>query len=279
MASERQLATLQRACKDAGVPCFGYLPRNPELQIPSRHLGLTLDEREKTEHLINLAAKEVETHIDLDSLLQVYSETSIVNTQSGIHHSPLSIAVARDEAFNFIYRANIDALRTLGSVTFFSPLHDTALPPCDFLYLPGGYPELFAETLAANSSMRESVRAYAEADGHILAECGGFMYLCRNIDGLPMCNILPLCITMQDARLHLGYRKMSWNGHLIKGHEFHYSSVRETSLPSTVLRHRGQLNAAGESVPTSIYEYKKVRAGYSHWYWADDPQKFFDLMT
>lgn len=263
VASERQLVTLRRACKDAGVPCLGYLPRNPNLVIPSRHLGLTLQEREKTEQLITLAAEEVTAHIDFDRLLEeAYKPHEANEANKPQPYEPFlsRIAVARDDAFNFTYRANIDALRTLGEVTFFSPLQDTALPPCDLLYLPGGYPELFAEQLADNSTMREQIRAYAEAGGLVLAECGGFMYLCRDIDGQPMCDILPYSATMQGARLHLGYRETVVNGIALRGHEFHYS----TTTPEA---------------PTPFVHYKNIRAGYPHWYWADDPQKLLSLLT
>ncbi len=270
VASERQLATLRRACEDAGVPCLGYLPRNPELAIPSRHLGLTLQECEKTEQLIALAAQEVTAHIDLDKLLEGAKGVKGDNGNNGNNgnngvnrdNEPRfsRIAVARDAAFNFTYRANIDALRSLGEVFFFSPLQDADLPQCDLLYLPGGYPELFAEQLAGNRAMREQIRAYAEAGGRVLAECGGFMYLCRDIDGLPMCGLLPYSATMQGARLHLGYRETVLNGTTLRGHEFHYS----TTIPEA---------------PTPFVHYKNIRAGYPHWYWADDPQKLVSLLT
>lgn len=264
VASDRQLATLRRACEDAGVPCLGYLPRNPELAIPSRHLGLTLQEREKTEQLIALAAQEVTAHIDLDKLLEGAKWVKGDNGNNGNNgdNEPRfsRIAVARDAAFNFTYRANIDALRSLGEVSFFSPLQDADLPQCDLLYLPGGYPELFAEQLAGNATMREQIRAYAEAGGRVLAECGGFMYLCRDIDGQPMCGLLPYSVTMQGARLHLGYRETVLNGTTLRGHEFHYS----TTIPEA---------------PTPFVHYKNIRAGYPHWYWADDPQKLVSLLT
>ena len=264
VASERQLATLRRACEDAGVPCLGYLPRNPELAIPSRHLGLTLQEREKTERLIALAAQEVTAHIDLDKLLEGAKGVKGDNGNNGVNRDNeprfSRIAVARDAAFNFTYRANIDALRRLGEVFFFSPLQDADLPQCDLLYLPGGYPELFAEQLAGNRAMREQIRAYAEAGGRVLAECGGFMYLCRDIDGQPMCGLLPYSATMQGARLHLGYRETVLNGTTLRGHEFHYS----TTIPEA---------------PTPFVHYKNIRAGYPHWYWADDPQKLLSLLV
>lgn len=185
------------------------------------------------------------------------------------------IAIAQDEAFNFVYRANIDWLKAHGEVVFFSPLRDAVLPQCDFLYLPGGYPELFASELSANVSMRDSIRAYAESGGRVLAECGGYMYLCRDIDGVEMCGVLPMSITMKDARLHLGYRQWAGsdgqeqNGDGLRGHEFHYSTVVPTKMPDGITIEQCQLNAKGKQVDTPLYRYKNVVAGYTHWYWAE----------
>lgn len=153
--------------------------------------------------------------------------------------------IAHDEAFNFTYRANIDALKELGEVIFFSPLHDKFLPNCDLLYLPGGYPELFLTEIKENREICQQIKEYAEQGGRILAECGGFMYLCREIDGVEMCNVFPYSATMENARLHLGYREFND----MKGHEFHYSDVNE---PHDL-----------------VNRYKNVIAGYTHWYWAE----------
>ena len=306
VASERQYATLQRACADAGIPCLGYLHRNPELTIPSRHLGLTIKEEEEVERLIQRAAESV-ADLELDiapytpSALPVHKESSVssrTGRAEGESRESESLLVARDAAFNFTYRANLDALRQLGKVTFFSPLRDSVLPPCDILYLPGGYPELFAEQLAANTLLRSSIRDFAESGGCILAECGGFMYLCQDIDGTPMCGVLPLSATMQNARLHLGYRQMTLDGQLIRGHEFHYSSIRDLAQPSTpqlptaslstaspftdpsssITRLCNQETATGDPVPTPLYRYKNVVAGYTHWYWADNPLTTLSLL-
>lgn len=190
----------------------------------------------------------------------------------------MNILIAHDEAFNFTYRANIDALRQLGEVSFFSPLRDTTfdsklatLNSQLILYLPGGYPELFAEQLSANRSMRESIKAFAEQGGRIYAECGGFMYLTHDIDGLPMCNVFPFGATMKDAHLHLGYRQMTIGENIVRGHEFHYSDIiLPTKLPDEIIVEQNLFSARGTKVPTAIYRYKNVIAGYTHWYWAEN---------
>lgn len=262
---------LLAACEDVGVQSLGYLPNNPELRMPSRHLGLTLSGREEIERFICLAAKKVTEHVDVERLMDMGMTQTPDESVDGQTASLTSkrIAVARDEAFNFTYRANIDSLRTMGEVTFFSPLHDDTLPACDLLYLPGGYPELFASELAANSGMRHSIKAYAEQGGRVIAECGGFMYLCAAIDGVEMCGVFPFKATMEGARLHLGYRQITLDGISLRGHEFHYSTVHEGALPNHVKAIKGQCSALGKPVDTPVYRYKNVLAGYTHWYWAE----------
>lgn len=189
----------------------------------------------------------------------------------------MKILVANDEAFNFIYKANVDSLREKGEVGFFSPLHDRVLPACDILYLPGGYPELHLQEIAENRLMAETIRDFAENGGKIFAECGGFMYLCNDIDGTPMCGVFPFKATMTNARLHLGYRQMEWgDGETLtmRGHEFHYSDVIDTPRDDIQKLCR-QYSAKGKTTGTAIYRYKNVIAGYTHWYWAETGFPFF----
>jgi len=294
VASESHYKFLKEACEDAGVPCLGYLSKNAELNIPGRHLGLTISAKEEMEKLISLAAEEVEKHVDMDTLCAFVgiSNSNEEGNQNSSHSEqnnnnnsvekrikgsdPLihkfdringRIAIARDEAFNFVYRHNIDALRGMGDVTFFSPLRDKEFPECDFLYLPGGYPELFAKELTENESMRQSIKDFAERGGRIYAECGGFMYLCKDIDGQPMCDVLPLQATMEGAKLHLGYRTMEYEGKTYRGHEFHYSSIKPIEkMPDSITVEHCQYSAKGAPVDTAIYKYKNVVAGYTHWY-------------
>lgn len=283
VASENHYSFLKAACEDAGVDCLGYLPRNEKLTIPGRHLGLTIKTKQETEQLITLAAAEIEKHVNVEKLLSaslnpaVPTSTSSVPTAAPIVSGSFpagTIAIATDEAFNFTYRANIDLLRQRGNVVFFSPLRDSELPQCDFLYLPGGYPELFKDELTANASMRESIKRFADDNGRVFAECGGFMYLCNDIDGTPMCGVLPMSATMENARLHLGYRQLLPDNTIelpgtgikaTRGHEFHYSEVIENPDITAV---RCQLSAKGTAVPTALYRYKNVMAGYTHWYFS-----------
>lgn len=263
VASESHYAFLKEACKATGVACFGYIRKNESLKIPSRHLGLSLESQSDIERFVDAAALEVESTVDIDSLLEATVDSSQHITTPIPNKRDLTIAVARDEAFNFIYPANLKYLRA--DIVFFSPLHDSMLPCADLVYLPGGYPELYAEILEGNVAMRTAIKTFADNGGKILAECGGMIYLTEDIDGKKMCAVFPLKTSMKNARLKLGYRKVKFDNFEIPGHEFHYSDIIDSSGLRSVAR---QYNIRGEEVATPVYRYKNVFAGYTHLYWA-----------
>lgn len=273
VASERHKLLLKQAAEDAGVRCFGFLPREEGLEVPSRHLGLTMAAEQQMEAWISRAADLVEKNVDIDALLEVCNcPFAEPQPKPQGPKGSMKIAVASDAAFNFIYRENIARLERLGSVTFFSPLAGDDLPQTDLLYLPGGYPELFAEQLAANSKLQKQIKEYAENGGRILAECGGMIYLTNETQGIPggpcrMCSVLPLETTMDGARLNLGYRTVRLAGSKeFRGHEFHYSHiVNPEALPSVAQ----QYDAHGKEVDTPLYRYKNTIAGYTHLYWGE----------
>ena len=184
----------------------------------------------------------------------------------------LKIAVARDPAFNFIYRENIARLAELGHITYFSPVYGSDLPEADLLYLPGGYPELFARQLHRRKKLMEAIKTFAEEGGKVLAECGGMMFLTRSLTArqggtaYAMAGVLPLDCTMVGARLHLGYRRLEYNGLELKGHEFHYSNIIEPDALPSVAK---QFTVRGMEVNTPLYRYKNVIAGYTHLYWGE----------
>ena len=134
----------------------------------------------------------------------------------------LNIAIARDPAFNFSYEENIHFLSTLGKITYFSPLRDDCLPEADFVYLPGGYPELYLSELSMNSGMRESIHSFVEVGAKLLAEWWGMMYLCKEIIGTdgnayPMAGVLPQSATMENMKLRLGYRTLCYKNDVLRG--------------------------------------------------------------
>lgn len=182
-----------------------------------------------------------------------------------------TVVMARNaESFSFYYQENIDRWVHEGkNVTFFDPEKDVPdLTDCDLLYLPGGYPEKHLKALVAMEQTRLRIRDYAEHGGHILAECGGMMYLCQSIVTddceYPMCGVLPYCITARkaDRKLSLGYRRFLLDGKEYRGHEFHYTQFLRETPPSIVQVY----DAKGNPVPTPVIRHKNVLASYTHLY-------------
>lgn len=280
VASESHFHFLQEACDDVGVSCLGYIRKSTRLETPSRHLGLTLGAQEMMNSFIEHAAEAVEEHVDIDRLLEKTRQAkAFYSTPTLLQRPPLRIAVARDEAFNFIYPENLEALRNHpryeGRITYFSPLHDPQLPDADWVYLPGGYPELFAAELEQNESMRRSIANFVKNQGKLWGECGGMIYLTEELDGHRMCGVLPLKCTMENAKLTLGYRRVTIGELTFLGHEFHYSHLVEPhALPSI----GEQSNVRQQTVDTPIYRMKNAIATYTHLYWGErDLLKLWNL--
>lgn len=271
VGSESHYRFLEEACKDVGIEPLGYFPKNMEIEIPSRHLGLTLDEKYRFDEFADKVSSIAEQYIDIDRLIEITKgERSITdNKEETLFDENFKISVAKDEAFNFMYHENIEALKALGNVTFFSPLKDRELPVSDFVYLPGGYPELYAKELSENKNMTASIKQYGKAGGKILAECGGMMYLSsclKNKEGevFPMVGLLDQTATMENMKLKLGYRQFEHMDKNFKGHEFHYSDI-QSDLKSIATIY----NAKDMEVATKLLRYKNVIASYTHLYWAE----------
>ncbi|SIT48089.1 Cobyrinic acid A,C-diamide synthase [Paraburkholderia piptadeniae] len=254
---------------------LGYLSSTDAIELPDRHLGLL-----QAEEIGDLDAR-------LDRAADALASTAlaqlppVVTFDEPAHEAPLPrlldgmhIAVARDAAFAFIYPANVQLLEALGArVTYFSPLADEPVPvDASALYLPGGYPELHAPTLAANARSAASVRAHAAADKTIVAECGGLLYLLDSVTDTqgvttPMLGLLPGHAAMQTRFTALGMQQIDDSVHgTMTGHTFHYSRV---STPLAPVRHatRAQSDAPGEAV----YRQGSIVATYMHGYWPSNP--------
>lgn len=273
---------LREASEDVNVHCFGYLKNLKEAEIPSRHLGLSIANMQQYDSVMEVLAKGIEETVDLDALLSAtaYIHETSDNTTATIPkeiHQALKIAVAKDEAFNFIYAQVVEQFQRRGKVTFFSPLKDSSVPDCDLLYLPGGYPECYLGELAANTDMKSSIKSYIENNGKVLAECGGFMYLGKSIEDVdgkeyPMVGALEVSTSMKHRKLHLGYRKIKVEGETLIGHEFHYSSLVRSQV-STI----GEItDARDEHIPTQLVKERGILASYLHFYFGADKQ--FDLL-
>jgi cobyrinic acid a,c-diamide synthase len=264
---------LQEAAADVGITALGYLPEQAQIKIPSRHLGLHISAETDYNSIIDSAADHLEKYIDIDQLLEITKRAApnyIPPPATAVGN--LHIAIAQDEAFNFVYKENIHALSQLGTIQYFSPLQDTTLPATDLLYFPGGYPELHLPALSANTTLLLQLQHYK---GKILAECGGMMYLGTNITDengtiFPMANLVPVSTSMQQKKLSLGYRQVFIDDVLLKGHEFHYSQYdKNTVLTGPDIR---ILNARDEVIATPVFRTANILASYLHFYFGDNAE-------
>lgn len=283
VSSESHYVYLQQACHDAGVEALGYLPKCKDIEIPSRHLGLNIDSEFCFDEFAERIAAQITQTVNINRLLEITNsplpeETTALPGKAEHPHPNTNpafrISVARDEAFNFIYPENIRALEEQGCVTYFSPLRDACPPPSDFIYLPGGYPELYLEPLSRNISMRRSLLDYCEQHGLLYAECGGMMYLGQYITGedgkdYPMCGFLPQGATMENMKLQLGYRKVRFQGEEYRGHEFHYSRLLPLAPDFSSVAE--VCNARNQKVSTAVFQKDRVIATYIHLYWGEKP--------
>ncbi|BDS11195.1 cobyrinate a,c-diamide synthase [Aureispira anguillae] len=268
-------AFLKEACEDVGLTALGYLPALEDAQIPSRHLGLSIDKIEAYDPLIERFSQALEQTVDLNQLLEnctVSVPEPYTSEKKSVLRPSFQIAVAKDNAFNFCYEQTIKAFERKGRVVYFSPLEDEELPIADFVYFPGGYPECYLDKLSANHSMLASVRKYAANGGRIWAECGGMMYLAKAIidkegKAYKMVGCFDFVSSMQQMKLKLGYRTMYLDNLAFKGHEFHYSTLlNHASTP-----HLGFAKTArNQPADTMIYSYKNVLASYAHLYFGTD---------
>ncbi len=260
---------------------LGFFPRDIRFTIPDRHLGLHMGDENPldTSQLKELVAA-IEKHIDLDLLLQISKcPTKHLPASSIVNFSvkeKVRFAVAKDAAFCFYYEDNLEMLSAAGAeLVFFSPMSDKELPVgCKGIYFGGGYPELHAENLSKNDSMIAAVREFGHAGGIILAECGGFMYLCKEIETVEkqiytMSGIFPFSVRMKARLSRLGYRKpeltadcvLGSEGNYLHGHEFHYSEIiNSTEDVATVYKLDSGKNEG--------YTFKQVIGGYIHHHFA-----------
>ncbi|AEJ39564.1 cobyrinic acid A,C-diamide synthase [Sulfobacillus acidophilus TPY] len=231
-----------------GVPVLGYLLKSSEVTMPSRHLGLIpAIERGELSPLFNRLADLVARTVDLDAIWRMAERYADWDPPDPIlfagepKPAAVSVAVARDRAFNFYYPENLDLLRWHGAeIVPFRPLEGEPVPAgADALYLGGGFPEEFLPQLSAQNAVHQSVRRAVEAGMPVVAECGGYMYLMdaivdKNGERYPMAGVIPAVAVMEARLVALGYREvtaLSDNALLLaneraRGHEFHYSSIR-----------------------------------------------------
>jgi cobyrinic acid a,c-diamide synthase len=243
IASERHRALVADAIARLDVPILGALPREAALALPERHLGLVqAGEHADLAALFDRLAEIAERCCDLEAIVTHAGVFNIVPSANGPLALPppgQRIALARDQAFSFVYPHVIDAWRKAGAeILPFSPLADDAPPPdADSCWLPGGYPELHVETLAAARKFAAGLRSFA-ATRPVHGECGGYMVLGESLEDAAgrrhaMTGLLGHATSFAKRKLHLGYRTarllssgaLGKSGTLIRGHEFHYASL------------------------------------------------------
>jgi cobyrinic acid a,c-diamide synthase len=291
VANERHYRMLETAIASAcKTPIVGWLPRQPDITIPERHLGLHSAEEARSggtaEKAIQALAAVAEKHLDLSRLFSFECGLDL-SKEDGLTPAPAAgqvrIGVARDRAFSFYYEDNLDLLRQAGAVIVaFSPIDDTFLPVgLDALYLGGGYPELYADRLSANTEMLAAIRNFASSGRPVYAECGGLMYLSQQLTSIggeihTMAGILPFTIEMTDRLVNFGYVTVELTracilgpqGTMLRGHSFHYSRI--ANAPEVNTNYSIQYSLSGR-LEEEGYERGNVLASYVHLHFRTAP--------
>ncbi|WP_227935043.1 cobyrinate a,c-diamide synthase [Alkalihalobacillus deserti] len=270
------------------IPVVGYLKSDDVPVLPERHLGL-VSALEQGQHdlLIETLARVVANQFDLAKILDIAQRSTSLKEEKFIFNWPVEsrhvrIAVAYDAAFHFYYEENFSLLKKAGAeLVLFSPLAGESLPSeCDGVYLGGGFPEEYLEPLMKNKKLIADIQKASKDGMPILAECGGYMFLAKEIHvngkTYPMAGVIPMEVTMQEKLAAIGYREVATvtetifgkKGTLIRGHEFHYSTSRfiEDVQPAfTYETQNGERHHVG-------FQSNEVLASYIHLHLASNPE-------
>jgi cobyrinic acid a,c-diamide synthase len=310
--SSRHTEWLSLSLTEAGLPQLaGSIPRGAFPEIPSRHLGLVTAQRGLvSESFVDAIAAVLENNMDVEKLLAGSGATAPSTNarpaakmsktptaqritenakhplkQIGGESSP-RIGIAWDDAFHFYYADLLDELKAAGcEIAFFSPLDDNCLPEnLSGMYLGGGYPELYAEKLAANTKIIEEIQKHADSGRPLYAECGGLMYLSSGIEAgnvfHPLCGILPARTKMRSGRKALGYVEITlaenslWGdtGVVFRGHEFHYSELIDDPTSDPAWRRIYKVRRRrSEKVEEEGFQRGAILASYHHLHLASRP--------
>lgn len=271
------------------LPVFGYVSPDEQWQVPERHLGLvTAGEIASLHRRVSAWCGRFEKTVSVEAILDACGV--IACPSAAAPGGPAGgrvkarIGIARDAAFCFYYRDNLDLLERFGAeLVFFSPLDEQRLPPdLDGLYLGGGYPELHVRRLSENEPMRSAISRFCSSGRPVYAECGGFLYLLESIrdtrgTAYPLAGVFPARAVMNDRRVRLGYVEVRTGpgcpfadeGAVLRGHEFHYSDI--TEMPASVERCYGMYRRKTGARVTEGYCSGAVLASYVHLHFASCP--------
>ncbi len=275
---------------------LGHMPRNDEIVMPERHLGLvTADEREISPKVLDTLVSMVDENLDMDRFIKDLKPVSpepvsdqapppLPASVAGSGDGPL-IALARDEAFCFYYQDNIDQLKAQGArIVEFSPLRQDHLPRgIDGIYFGGGYPEVHAGILSRKKELLAEIKNLSLAGLPIYGECGGFMFLCRQVmDGdmvFPMAGCFDFSIQMSKRLRALGYREIvlqedtliGRKGDVIRGHEFHYSAIQDTKTPVCTKNVYQVRSRSGQELALKGYQTAQTLGSYMHVHFGSNP--------
>ena len=256
-----------------GMHWLGALPRDASLALPERHLGLV-----SAGELADIDAR-------LDALADAWAAHASSELPSPVAFPPcasapipprlqgLRIAVARDQAFCFLYPANLDVLRMAGAqLLYFSPIAGESLPSCDAVWLPGGYPELHLPALSRNDRLRRALHAHVDAGKPLLAECGGMLYALdaltdRAGERFAMAGLLPGRAAMQARLGGLGMQSVTLPEGTLRGHTFHYAHADIAVEPLAIA-----LNPDKGPSSEGVYRRARMTASFMHAYFPSNPE-------
>lgn len=283
VASERHYEMLVESLPE-GQTAFGWLRRDDDIALPDRHLGLVqAEEIADLDARIDRAAAALQGVPDqLPPAVAFNNAANDEQTERAVQPllAGVRIAIARDAAFAFLYRANLDLLRRLGAeLCFFSPLTDTCLPTAEALYLPGGYPELYLQQLTANEPMKAAIQTHHNLGKPIVAECGGMLYLSESLTDVQgetaeMAGLLPGHASMQSCLSNLGLHSIHLPEGNMRGHTYHYSKL-ESPLEPVAVSKGARKGRSGEPV----YRQGRLNASYLHLYFPSNPMATAQLFA
>ena len=270
-------------CRDAlekvNIPIIGVIPKNPLLNLESRHLGLisTLDNKTQKKQIEKIS-KIISQYLDVNKIIEILKNPIYLPKISKVilKKPKITIAVALDTSFNFYYQDNLEALHREGAtLKFFSPVKDKKIPKCDGLYIGGGFPEVLGNSLEKNQTMKKIIKKLSEDNLPIYAECGGLMYLTKSITSqnkkYKMIGIFD-AETKMTKKMRLNYTKgkvisknpISEKLHNFQGHEFHYSQLESVSSDSK-FAYNLEIGEGIKKHQDGMMEYNTL-ASYGHLY-------------